>query len=558
MITIQSVEINRFRSIRESLVSDLKDFSVLVGLNNSGKSNFLRALNLFFTGQPEPGKPFDLARDYFRGELSAKKKKVVRVSICFTLPSTFRFRKELKVVEVLLGRDFKITKEWTSQKSEPTIYLNDSAASLSQDDSEKVIQFLALISFRYIPNRVVPTEVIMGEQRALRDVLVRRLAKTKKQSENVFKEIKKTAESLVESISDNVTGFAPSIEQVRFATAGSLADLAFQFGYRLREGGVETDENEQGSGMQSLLMLETLHLIDRDYFQRFGWKQAAVWAVEEPESSLHTELEARTANFLAQAARVQRGRLQIIGTTHSDFMIQHADAGYYIEKICTNGRSYETTAVKREAEDLVVHSSQSGVSRWVNPLLLHPLKSLVLVEGKFDRDFLNQCFRALNLEEAPRVACLEDLSSNSSKGGVDTLIRFIKDNADAIRARKPFAKVCALFDFDAEGKKNSFSGLFNPSDPFISMVWDKGEANPNKFLQHNCRGVECFYPDTAIEYAKNEQPDLFFVNKSGEMTVKKEEGETLKRLLNKYIKMGLRRDEITFAEPLIGRLRSAL
>ena len=39
-------------------------------------------------------------------------------------------------------------------------------------------------------------------------------------------------------------------------------------------------DTEQGSGIQSLLMLETLYLIDRDYFQQFGWRQAAIWGVE--------------------------------------------------------------------------------------------------------------------------------------------------------------------------------------------------------------------------------------------------------------------------------------
>ena len=83
---------------------------------------------------------------------------------------------------------------------------------------------------------------------------------------------------------------APDVTKVSLATAESLADLAFQFGNKLVEGSVEMDESEQGSGMQSLLMFETLHLIDRDYFQRFGWKQAAIWAVEQPESSLNTDL----------------------------------------------------------------------------------------------------------------------------------------------------------------------------------------------------------------------------------------------------------------------------
>ena len=50
----------------------------------------------------------------------------------------------------------------------------------------------------------------------------------------------------------------------------------------------EIDDASQGSGIQSLLMFETLSLIDRDYFQKFGWRQAAIWAVEEPESSLHS------------------------------------------------------------------------------------------------------------------------------------------------------------------------------------------------------------------------------------------------------------------------------
>jgi hypothetical protein len=109
----------------------------------------------------------------------------------------------------------------------------------------------------------------------------------------VFEGLQATAEALVRTLSDDINKFAPDIAKVRLATASSLADLAFNFGYRLAEGGAEMEETEQGSGMQSVLMFETLHLIDRDYFQRFGWKQAAIWAIEEPESSLNTALEAR-------------------------------------------------------------------------------------------------------------------------------------------------------------------------------------------------------------------------------------------------------------------------
>ena len=98
MITIRDIEISRFRSIREAKLANLQDFSVLAGLNNSGKSNFLRALNLFFTGRPEPELPFNLARDYYRGELSAKKKK----NWCRLLLSAFIFSTLVYSVTVMI------------------------------------------------------------------------------------------------------------------------------------------------------------------------------------------------------------------------------------------------------------------------------------------------------------------------------------------------------------------------------------------------------------------------------------------------------------------------
>lgn len=558
MITIRDVEISRFRSIREAKLACLEDFSVLAGLNNSGKSNFLRALNLFFTGQPEPDVPFDLARDYYRGELSAKKRKNIRISVHFTLPKSFRFRAVLKPVEELLGRDFVLTKEWAFRQTDAVVYLNNSEAPLSPDDAVKASQFLSLISFRYVPNRVVPTDIIRKEQQALRDVLVRRLAKFKKQSNDVFRGLEATAESLVVSVSNDIKKFSPDIQKVRLATASSLADLVFQFGYKLEEGGVEMDENEQGSGMQSLLMFETLHLIDRDYFQQFGWKQAAVWAVEEPESSLNTALEARTAHFLSRVAKETDGRLQIIGTTHSDLMIQYGGTGYFVEKAPNIKNGIESKAISKSPRELVEHSSRFGVSRWVNPVLLFPLETLVLVEGKFDRDFLEQCFRALKIGNPPRVACLEDMKNDPSKGGVESLISFVKDNADVIRSRQSFAKVCTLLDWDSAAKKQSLTAIFKNTDPFVGMAWEVAEANPNPFYISNCKGIERFYPDICLTNAKAARPELFFTNHQNETVVKKEDNPALKKLLNEQIKRGLTEADAQYAKPLITRLMAAL
>lgn len=49
MADIKSIEINRFRGIRQLTVSDLSKINLLVGDNNSGKTTFLEAIQLLFS-----------------------------------------------------------------------------------------------------------------------------------------------------------------------------------------------------------------------------------------------------------------------------------------------------------------------------------------------------------------------------------------------------------------------------------------------------------------------------------------------------------------------------
>jgi hypothetical protein len=146
-------------------------------------------------------------------------------------------------------------------------------------------------------------DIIKQEHQALRDVLIRRLGRKAKQRDQVFDIIEKTSSKLIGHLTSDVHSVLSDIDSVRLATPKSLAEMIFAFGYKISQGTVEFDDAVQGSGVQSLLMYRTLHLIDRDYFQKFGWRQAAIWALEEPESSLHASLEASIAAFTSLVAR---------------------------------------------------------------------------------------------------------------------------------------------------------------------------------------------------------------------------------------------------------------
>jgi AAA15 family ATPase/GTPase len=390
MELISKIEISRFRSIKNSELLDIKSFTTLAGLNNSGKSNYIRALNLFFNGEVEPQLGFNFNRDYYRLELRKKTKyKKIRIKVYFRLPDNFRFRKGLEEVKDLLldneHREFSITKEWIRGQLYPNIYLKDQNTPLDQFGVAKIEQFLSLISFRYIPNRVLPIEIIKKEHQNLRDVLIRRVSKKKPQGSEVFNDIAETSKRLIIDLHKDLKKIVPDFEDIRLDTPTSFSDMIFAFGYRLKEKGYEIEDTMQGSGIQSLLMFNTLYLIDKDYFQKFGWKQAAIWAIEEPESSLHFNLEVQIGEFLSKIANSQDSRLQVIATTHSEIVIQQSDKCYYVKKT-PNGSECESEQISTILDKL----SKEGVSGWQHPILKNPLKPLIILEGKKDVEFLKK------------------------------------------------------------------------------------------------------------------------------------------------------------------------
>src|SRR5207249_7526802 len=105
-----------------------------------------------------------------------------------------------------------------------------------------------------------------------------------KEHQKAFEAIGQSSKVLISDLVGRLKEAYPALGDVRLNTPRSWTDMVFTFGYVLGQAGVEVEDTFQGSGVQSLLMLETLYLIDQDYFQQFGWRQAAIWGIEEPES----------------------------------------------------------------------------------------------------------------------------------------------------------------------------------------------------------------------------------------------------------------------------------
>jgi predicted ATPase len=549
MRLIESIAVDGFRSIRSAKLGSVGDFTAFAGLNNSGKSNALRALNAFFNDETEPGVGVRLDEDYYRPDLRNKKAKRIRVSVTFDLPTEFKFRKGLEAAEALLGgRRFEVAKEWTRAESEPAYYLN--GARLNADDRHKINQFLQLVNFRYVPNRVQPLDVVRSEHQALRDVLVRRLGRKAKGAKATFDAVRQTSESLIQSLSARFQEALPSAGEVRLATPGSWAEMVFAFGYRLSRGGVELPDSVQGSGTQSLLMLETLYLIDRDYFQKFGWRQAAIWAVEEPESSLHTSLEARVALYLATIATESTSRLQVFCTTHSDLMLQYATKPVIVEQV-----GAETTFIEGlETREVLERVSQAGVSRYVHPVMHFPLDPLLIVEGKIDEAFITEALKHYKCIRPMRVTYLEKLGGPGQTGGVEDTARYVRDNAPAIRARPKDAPVIVVLDWDSVGKKAQFTKHFLPTDPFKVLVWPESSLNPKSGTTFH--GIERCYSERIILEGEKRGMQLAR-KKDGTFLVQSDDYGAAKLILAEIVREGLDPADLQHARSFLDEILKA-
>ena len=87
---IRNVRVVNFRSLVDAHV-DLTGYTALVGLNDAGKSNVLRALNLFFNSETDVGEQLVFERDFSQNaKAGVKKAREISIEIELQPPSHYK------------------------------------------------------------------------------------------------------------------------------------------------------------------------------------------------------------------------------------------------------------------------------------------------------------------------------------------------------------------------------------------------------------------------------------------------------------------------------------
>ncbi|MDO8580455.1 MAG: AAA family ATPase, partial [Candidatus Omnitrophota bacterium] len=164
MRIIEKIEIKHFRSFDGGVgqpkveILDIKDLNIFSGANDSGKSNILRALNLFFNDEIAPGIPFNLSRDLSkvlkdRSDLTfgnKQKNKLEARQRDLLVKIKIHFCNEKK--DGILKEKFWVEKTWDKSGLKQPYVSNAGKDDRDQHRAKaQLTLFLDKIQFEYIP-----------------------------------------------------------------------------------------------------------------------------------------------------------------------------------------------------------------------------------------------------------------------------------------------------------------------------------------------------------------------------------------------------------------------
>jgi hypothetical protein len=364
------------------------------------------------------------------------------------------------------------------------------------NDGDLATQFLSILSYRYIPNRSVPAELLKHESQSLADAVFQRM-KGDTNGENLLKSLSAASGRLLKAATKTMTASRAPLSEPGIATAESIGQMIRMTGFQaIGQHGAPVQDEDWGAGHQSFYMYQVLHALDRNYGNFFGWRQATIWGVEEPEAALHRDLETQLINCLREWSQDDASRLQVIQTTHSSVATMGSDCGYFVD--LDRG---ESTFAPTPIPSLTRASQERGISGWTHPALSFPWNPVVLCEGPTDARVLGHVSQICNAAHL-RFMPLTALDADETGNGVDAIVAYIKKHHTVISNRPKESPLLVLLDWDVSKDvvSKAIRALGDGDKSRKSVIQMDVNLAPGD-LGPDFLGIERFYPPDVIRQA---------------------------------------------------------
>lgn len=313
MYFIKKVEISNFRSIYYQEI-ECSGYNLFCGLNDVGKSNVLKALNLFFNGETDFQAPLNFQSDYnkislAKAQKSAKQKQLIKIKVTFHIPVGYKSLADLN--------DFTIEKTFDRSGREELRYSDQNSTKRAS-----MSRIMSKVKFVYIPALKGESVIqyllgLLGEYQLISSNNIETLNNQINVSTSDLTELLNTSKigmgtvfGLPTLLSDFWQKLSVSTVYEQFGNLEpELEKSARVKGKNLNLTNYLIPLTMRGDGIKSKYIPPLLQ-----WLQKNNKKSVFIWAIDEPENSL----EFRAAEELSQLfSNVYAKETQIFGTTHS-------------------------------------------------------------------------------------------------------------------------------------------------------------------------------------------------------------------------------------------------
>jgi hypothetical protein len=446
-----NVRIRNFRTISEELAFQVNHSTALIGPNNTGKTNILRSIHLFFCLHPystsiqyqnysrldDFPKFVDSGRTtiqmIFKGQNTDADNEIL------TLYDDIKGILRIPVITKSTALDIHLTMSDTDRPTYqifPGKPLPKSVEELKQyHDVEDLFfeKFFGNFAVHYIQSdkrfvEIYDTLLLPSLKQALSENL-----------SSVYETVKSGIRAVNDQLNKYMTELGLSLFQIRLTPPDDVADLIKDIHFRL-EDEIESELSSKGMGIQALAMMSSIVWLQELYHRN---QVSVVWLIEEPESFLHPSLLTFQKKILGRLSK----HATVIYATHALGLIP------YDPKAIVGIEKEEKRSIKREFKN------NNDATRQLRSLLgvrfgdFYDLPEVTIaVEGASDRDSLEWFLRVYSADVAPtehQWPLLRD-ATVLDYGGVEPLRFFIQSNYEFIHAERPYV---ALFDADDAGTR---------------------------------------------------------------------------------------------------------
>lgn len=483
-IAIESVQIRNFRSIRNETLQ-VKDFNIFVGLNDAGKSNLLKALNLFFNGQTDYNTAFDFKKDFtFLFPATSHSTKEIKIVVKFSIPETY---KEAGI--------YTWEKTWrTDEYYKETITNRNGGEPTSRS---RVPSTLKRIRYRYVPAvksadyyRTLLADLYITVSSTINNPL---LSSTKTFSD-VLRDYTNT-------LSANVSERLKMKSELSIPS--NLSDIfkTLIFITKTDETGISIPLSARGDGIQArhiAIILKYIAVEDQKSRNQGSMKITSIWGYEEPENGLEISRAFEMSDEFSDYSK----EIQIFTTTHSPaFYMKKKDDNTEVYYVSKKPNTEETTFTSEK--NIKVISQDMGLMPLIAPFIAEQEERLrkaqcilsdnfltdidtIVVEGKTDREYikhaitvhsaiLNQMIidgtlRILTKEEGCGTTQLHDWALAWTYSGFRNKLFILFDKDEAGKKAKSDIESNEIFRIRNHNKTSISVQFIEPSDSIIEVL----------------------------------------------------------------------------------------